>query len=86
MPDWSRRSFMIRAGAIGVGAVAVGVVGRNLLERQRTAPVGDGPAVPPASTTVAAYGPDADLSTNIAGLTPDRRAQRPLLPDRHVAR
>ncbi len=70
MPDWSRRSFIIRAGAFGVGAVAVGVVGRNLLEGQRTAPVGNGPTVPPASVTVPAFGADADLSGNIAGLTP----------------
>ena len=70
MPDWSRRSFIVRAGAIGVGAVALGVVGRNLLERQRTPPVGAGPAVPPASVTVPGVGPDADLSPNIPGLTP----------------
>ena len=70
MPDWSRRSFIIRAAAVGVGAVAVGVVGRNLLERQRTAPAGSGQAIPPASVTVPGFGADADLSTNIAGLTP----------------
>ena len=54
MPDWSRRSFLIRAGGVGVAAVAAGVVGRNLLERGGRAPVGDGPAVPPASVTVPA--------------------------------
>ena len=70
MPDWSRRSFMIRAGGVGVAAVAAGFLGRNLLERQRTAPVGDGPAAPPASVTVPGISPDADLSTSIAGLTP----------------
>jgi DMSO/TMAO reductase YedYZ molybdopterin-dependent catalytic subunit len=70
MPDWSRRAFMIRAGAVGVGAVALGVVGRNLLERQRIPPAGDGPAVPPASVTVPGLTPDEDLSTTIAGLTP----------------
>jgi DMSO/TMAO reductase YedYZ molybdopterin-dependent catalytic subunit len=70
MPDWSRRSFLIRAGGVGVGAVAAGVVGRNLLERQRTAPVGNGPPVPPASVTVPALSADEDLATNIAGLTP----------------
>ncbi len=70
MPDWSRRSFMIQAGAVGVGAVALGVVGRTLLERQRAAPVGSGPAVPPASVTVPGFGPDADLSPAVAGLTP----------------
>jgi DMSO/TMAO reductase YedYZ molybdopterin-dependent catalytic subunit len=70
MPDWSRRAFIIRAGAVGVGATALGVVGRNLLERQRTAPTGSGPAVPPASVTVPGFGADADLSTTVRGLTP----------------
>ena len=70
MPDWSRRSFLLRASAVGVGAVAAGVVGRNLLEGGRTAPVGDGPAVPPASVTVPPLTPEADLSTTVGGLTP----------------
>ncbi|HLO36050.1 MAG TPA: molybdopterin-dependent oxidoreductase, partial [Candidatus Deferrimicrobium sp.] len=70
MPDWSRRSFIIRAGAVGVGAVAIGVVGQNLLERQRTPSAGAGSALPPASETVPGIGPDADLAPNIAGLTP----------------
>jgi DMSO/TMAO reductase YedYZ molybdopterin-dependent catalytic subunit len=70
MPDWSRRSFLIRAGGVGVAAVAAGVVGRNLLEGGRTAPVNDGPAVPPASVTVPPLRPEADLSTTINGLTP----------------
>jgi DMSO/TMAO reductase YedYZ molybdopterin-dependent catalytic subunit len=70
MPDWSRRSFLIRAGGIGVGAVAAGLFGRSLLERQRGAPAGSGPAVPPASETVAALAPEADLSTSVPDLTP----------------
>jgi DMSO/TMAO reductase YedYZ molybdopterin-dependent catalytic subunit len=70
MPDWSRRDFMIRASAVGVGAVAVGVVGRNLLERQRTAPASGASAVPPASVTVPGYGADADFSSTVPGLTP----------------
>ncbi len=70
MPDWSRRAFIIRAGAVGVGAVAAGVIGRNLLERQQTPPVGAGAAIPPASVTVQPLTPDEDLSTSIAGLTP----------------
>jgi DMSO/TMAO reductase YedYZ molybdopterin-dependent catalytic subunit len=70
MPDWSRRSFLIRAGGISVAAVAAGVVGRNLLESGRTAPVGDGPAVPPASVTVPPLAAEADLSTTVGGLTP----------------
>ena len=70
MPDWSRRAFIIRAGSVGVAAVGAGVVGRGLLERQRTAPVGAGPAIPPASATVPPLAPEADLSTTIANLTP----------------
>ena len=70
MPDWSRRAFMIRAGSVGVAAVVAGVAGRRLLERQRTAPVGAGPAIPPASVTVPALTPKADLSTTVANLTP----------------
>jgi len=70
MPDWSRRAFVIRAGALGVGAVAAGVVGRGLLERQRSAPVGDGPAVPPASDVVPPLAAAADLSPSIPNLTP----------------
>ena len=70
MPDWSRRAFLIRAGGVGVGAVGAGVLGRTLLERQRTPPVGNGPAVPPASVTVPGLAAGTDLSTTIRGLTP----------------
>ncbi len=70
MPDWSRRSFLIRAGGTGVGAIAAGLVGRNLIERQRVAPVGSGPSVPPASETVPALAAGADLSATVADLTP----------------
>jgi DMSO/TMAO reductase YedYZ molybdopterin-dependent catalytic subunit len=70
MPDWSRRSFLIRSSAVGVGAFAAGIVGRSLIEGGRTAPVGEGPAVPPASVTVPPLAPEADLSTTVAGLTP----------------
>ena len=70
MPNWSRRAFMIRAGGVGVAAVVAGIVGRQLLERQRVAPVESGPAIPPASVTVPALTPDEDLSTTVANLTP----------------
>jgi DMSO/TMAO reductase YedYZ molybdopterin-dependent catalytic subunit len=70
MPDWSRRAFLIRAGGVGLGAVATGVLGRSLLERQRTPPVGNGPAVPPASVTVPTLAAGTDLAPTIAGLTP----------------
>jgi len=70
MPDWSRRSFLIRAAGAGAGAVVAGVVGRGLIERQRGGPVGSGPAVPPASETVPSLLPEADLSPSVPGLTP----------------
>jgi DMSO/TMAO reductase YedYZ molybdopterin-dependent catalytic subunit len=70
MPNWSRRAFMIRAGGVGVAAVVAGIAGRQLLERQRVAPVGSGPPIPPASVTVPALTPDEDLSTTVANLTP----------------
>ncbi len=70
MPDWSRRSFLIRAGGVGVSAVAAGVVGRGLLERQRAAPIGSGPVAPPASETVATLPAGTDLSPTITDLTP----------------
>lgn len=70
MPDWSRRAFLIRAGGVGVGAMAAGFVGRSLLERQRVAPVGNGPAIPPASVTVPPLDAATNLSTSIADLTP----------------
>lgn len=70
MPDWSRRSFLIRAGGVGVGAVAAGAIGRGLLERQRVAPVGSGPAVPPASELVQPLAGGMDLSASVPDLTP----------------
>jgi DMSO/TMAO reductase YedYZ molybdopterin-dependent catalytic subunit len=70
MPDWSRRSFLVRSGGVGVGAVAAGLIGRGLVEQQRAAPVGAGPSVPPASETVPALAAGADLSPSVPGLTP----------------
>ena len=70
MPDWSRRWFLVRAGGVGAGALAAGFVGRGLLERQRVAPVGSGPNVPPASETVPALLPEADLAPSVPDLTP----------------
>ena len=65
--------------------VVGGVAGRTLLERQRVAPSRGPSPIPPASETVAAARPGADLSTTVAGPHADRHAQRPLLPDRHRA-
>ncbi len=70
MPDWSRRSFLLRAGAVGAGAIVAGIAGRQLLERQRVAPAGAGAAIPPAADTVAPLAATADLSGSVADLTP----------------
>jgi DMSO/TMAO reductase YedYZ molybdopterin-dependent catalytic subunit len=70
MPDWSRRSFLVRAGATGAAAIVAGFAGRSLLDRQRAAPDTGGTTIPPASDTVADLAPDMDLSTTIADLTP----------------
>ena len=71
MPDWSRRSFMIRAGGVGVGAVVAGVAGRNLLERsgpRRPAP--DRPSRRRRSTVPAARSGRRTSRRPSPGLTP----------------
>jgi len=70
MPDWSRRAFIVRAGAVGVGAVGAGFLGRALLDQQHSTPVGSGPPIPPATDTVPPPPSEADLSSTIPGLTP----------------
>jgi DMSO/TMAO reductase YedYZ molybdopterin-dependent catalytic subunit len=70
MPDWSRRAFLVRAGAVGVVAVGAGFLGRRLLDQQHSSPVGSGPPIPPATDTVPPPPPEADLSSTIPGLTP----------------
>ncbi len=70
MPDWSRRSFIIRAGSVTTAAVVAGFAGRQLLERQRVAPAGAGSAVPPASVVVQPLDATQDLAQSVAGLTP----------------
>ena len=51
----------------------------------RTAPVGDGPAVPPASVTVPPPHAGGRPVDDGRRTDPDRHAQRQLLPDRHRA-
>jgi DMSO/TMAO reductase YedYZ molybdopterin-dependent catalytic subunit len=70
MPDWSRRAFMIRAGAAGVVALGAGFVGRRLLDQQHSSPIGSGVPIPPATDTVPPLAPEADLSPTIPTLTP----------------
>jgi len=70
MPDWSRRSFLIRATGVGVAATVGGLGGRALLDRQRVAPTGEASALPPPSETTPSLAAGTDLSTSIADLTP----------------
>jgi DMSO/TMAO reductase YedYZ molybdopterin-dependent catalytic subunit len=70
MPDWSRRAFIVRAGAVGVVAIGAGFLGRRLLDQQHSSPVASGPPIPPATDTVPPPPPEADLSSTVPGLTP----------------
>jgi DMSO/TMAO reductase YedYZ molybdopterin-dependent catalytic subunit len=70
MPDWSRRSFLVRAGGVTVAGVVAGLAGRALLDRQRAIPEQANAEIPPASVTVPAVGPGQDLATTVTGLTP----------------
>ena len=84
MPDWSRRSFLVRAGALGVGAVVAGV-GRPPAPRA-TAPGagGAGGGHPAGRRDGSRPSPlRADLSGSGAGPDSDRHAQRALLSHRY---
>ncbi len=70
MPDWSRRSFLVRAGGVTVAGVVAGLAGHALLDRQRAIPDAADSTIPPASVTVPPIGPGQDLSPTVAGLTP----------------
>ena len=70
MPDWSRRSFLIRTAGVGVAASVGGFAGRTLLDRQRVAPAEGASGLPPASETVPPLAAGTDLSTSIPDLTP----------------
>ncbi|HEY6013162.1 MAG TPA: molybdopterin-dependent oxidoreductase, partial [Candidatus Limnocylindrales bacterium] len=70
MPDWSRRSFLVRAAGVGVAAAVGGLAGRALLDRQRYPPAGAEAALPPPAETVPPLAAGADLSPTIPGLTP----------------
>src|SRR4029078_9308401 len=47
MPDWSRRGFIVRAGAVGIIAVGAGFLGRRLLDQQHSPPVRRAAPLPP---------------------------------------
>jgi DMSO/TMAO reductase YedYZ molybdopterin-dependent catalytic subunit len=67
MPDWSRRSFLIKSGSVAAASVIAGVAGRQLLENARSAPSTGGATIPPAGSVATL---PAGASLDIAGLTP----------------
>jgi DMSO/TMAO reductase YedYZ molybdopterin-dependent catalytic subunit len=68
--DPARRSFLLRAGALGIAGVAAGFVGRGLMDRSRAAPSTGAITIPPASDMTAPLAAGADLAPMVPGLTP----------------
>jgi DMSO/TMAO reductase YedYZ molybdopterin-dependent catalytic subunit len=69
VPDPARRSFLLRTGAVGLGALAVGAYGRAALEAGRTAPTPLAP-LPRPQEIVPPLAAGADLAPAMPGLTP----------------
>ena len=68
MADWSRRGFLLQAGAVAVGSTVAGVFGRRLLDGDTVTP-GSGPvATIPAAAETATLPAGAELAQT--GLTP----------------
>ena len=67
MPDWSRRSFLIRSGSVAAASVVAGVAGRSLLEASGGPPSTGGTTVPPPSQTATLPG---GASLPVDGITP----------------
>ena len=70
MPDWSRRSFLIRTAGVGVAAAVGGLAGRALLDRQSVVPSEAGSGLPPPTETAPPLAAGTDLSPTIPDLTP----------------
>ncbi len=67
MPDWSRRGFLIQAGAVAVASTAAGLIGRRLLEGPAASTSGPVVSLPGAAET-ASIPAGAELTE--PGLTP----------------
>jgi len=65
MPDWSRRGFLIRSGALAVASLVAGGVGRRLIVNRETTP-----ASSPIPAPGAVAGLPAGAELGIEGLTP----------------
>jgi DMSO/TMAO reductase YedYZ molybdopterin-dependent catalytic subunit len=68
-PDPGRRSFLLRTGAVGIGALAAGAFGRAALTSGQTAPTPATP-LPRPEQVVPPLAARADLSPTTPGLTP----------------
>ncbi|MEO5940687.1 MAG: molybdopterin-dependent oxidoreductase, partial [Candidatus Limnocylindrales bacterium] len=67
-PDWSRRGFLLQAGAVAVASSAAGIIGRRLLEGPGPAAGADAATILPRPGLTATLPAGADL--NLADLTP----------------
>jgi DMSO/TMAO reductase YedYZ molybdopterin-dependent catalytic subunit len=67
--DPGRRSFLLRTGAVGIGALAAGAFGRSAIEGGRSSPTSSTPLPAPAET-VAPLSADSDISATVQELTP----------------
>jgi DMSO/TMAO reductase YedYZ molybdopterin-dependent catalytic subunit len=67
--DPARRSFLLRTGAVGIGALAAGAFGRSAIESGRSSPAPPIPLPSPAETT-APLSADSDFAPAVEGLTP----------------
>ena len=67
--DPARRSFLLRTGAVGIGALAAGAFGRNAVASGSSSPTPSTPLPPPAQV-VPPLAAGADLAPATPGLTP----------------
>lgn len=71
MPDWQRRSFLIRGGGVAAGSVLAGVLGRVLLERQGggSLPGTASPSLAPNASPMPTLAVGGSFDS-VAGITP----------------
>ena len=67
MPNWSRRSFLIRSGSVATASVIAGVAGRRLLDSAGGVPSTGSTTLPPPSATASL---PSGASLDVDGITP----------------
>jgi DMSO/TMAO reductase YedYZ molybdopterin-dependent catalytic subunit len=67
MPNWSRRSFLIRSGSVAAASVIAGVAGRRLLDSAGGVPSTGSTTLPPPSATASL---PSGASLDVDGITP----------------